>query len=187
MATRSLAAAGELSAGSLVARVEAEPWRLRFVDAAGRDVLTAVGGPSAPLGFRTDAGWVRATRAIETAKTRDQLIAVVETDDAQGRRLAVGVAVDAAGGLAGTIGVGGGPTSDVIALAAAFEARPEERFFGFGERANALDHRGEVVENYVSDGPYQEDERGVAAVLIPKPGFRARDDATYFPVPWLLS
>ena len=187
MATRSLAATAELSAGSLVARVEAEPWRLRFVDAAGRDVLTGVGGPSGAPGFRTDAGWARATRAIETAKTRDRLTAVVETDDAQGRRLAVGVAVDAEGVLAVTIGIVGGPTSDVIALGAAFEARPEERFFGFGERANGLDHRGDVVENYVSDGPYQEDERGVAAVLIPKPGFRARDDATYFPVPWLLS
>jgi alpha-glucosidase len=186
IATRSLAAT-ELSAGSLVARVEADPWRLRFVDAAGRDVLTEAGAPSGPLGFRTDAGWARATRAIETAKTRDHLTAVVETDDARGRRLAVGVALDAEGVLAVTIGVVGASTSDVIALGAAFEARPEERFFGFGERANAVDHRGDVVENYVSDGPYQEDERGVAAVLIPKPGFRPRDDATYFPVPWLLS
>src|SRR5262245_59391099 len=97
MATPSLAATGELSAGSLVARVEAEPWRLRFVDAAGRDVLTAVGGPSVPLGFRTDAGWVRATRAIETAKTRDQLSAVVGTDDAQGARLAVSADVGGGG------------------------------------------------------------------------------------------
>ena len=67
-------------------------------------------------------------------------------------------------------------------------AAPDERFLGFGERSNAVDQRGNVVENYVADGPYQ--RRGVAADRrrSSRPGDSApREDATYYPVPWLLS
>ena len=53
---------------------------------------------------------------------------------------------------------------------------------------NAVDQRGGEVENYVSDGPYQ---RGASAGRSPRSSrrraCRARDDATYFPIPWLLS
>ena len=82
-------------------------------------------------------------------------------------------ATPGAGSGAATIGMG-------------FAGRGDERFFGFGERANAVEQRGETVESYVADGPYQA-EGALVAVLVPPPGFRARDDATYFPVPWLLS
>src|SRR5262245_29072288 len=177
----------EVSAGSLAVRVNADPWRLRFVDPSGRPVLAEAGAPAGPLGFRTDAGWVHATRTLETTRARDRLTAVVETDDPEGRRLAVDIAVDSEGVIAVTMRVAGASLTDVVALGAAFEALPGERFFGFGERANALDQRGNEVESYVSDGPYQEEERPVVGLLVPKPGFRDRDDATYFPVPWLLS
>ena len=43
------------------------------------------------------------------------------------------------------------------------------------------------VENYVADGPYQPDERAFIGAFVPPPGFQPRDDATYFPMPWLLS
>jgi alpha-glucosidase (family GH31 glycosyl hydrolase) len=187
LATPAAAAELALSAGSLGVRVQTDPWRLRFVDAAGRAILTEAGAPAGPLGFRTDAGRVRATRALGTMSARDRLTAVVETDDAQGRSLEVDIGVDAEGVVALTMRVIGGSLADVVALGAGFEALPEERFFGFGERANALDQRGHVVESYVADGPYQEDELPLVALFVPPPGFRPRDDATYFPVPWLLS
>jgi len=69
----------------------------------------------------------------------------------------------------------------------AFPARPGERYLGFGERSNAVDQRGGEVEDYVAEGPYEEDERPVIPSFVPAWGFHPRDDATYFPMPWLLS
>src|SRR5215813_4322511 len=115
-------AEAELSAGSLAVRVDADPWRLRFVDASGRPVLAEAGAPAGPLGFRTDAGWAHATRTLETTSERDRLTAVVETDDPQGRRLAVDIAVDSEGVIAVTMRVVGASLADVVALGAAFDA-----------------------------------------------------------------
>ena len=39
----------------------------------------------------------------------------------------------------------------------------------------------------MAEGPYQPDERPILGAVVPPPGFQPRDDATYFPVPWLLS
>jgi alpha-glucosidase (family GH31 glycosyl hydrolase) len=69
----------------------------------------------------------------------------------------------------------------------AFPARPGERYLGFGERSNAVNQRGNSVEDYVAEGPYEEDERPVIPSFVPAWGFHPRDDATYFPMPWLLS
>ena len=69
-----------------------------------------------------------------------------------------------------------------------FGAGADERYLGFGERSNAVDQRGNVVENYVADGPYQPD--GVAADQPLRPALglpRRATTPTYFPMPWLLS
>jgi alpha-D-xyloside xylohydrolase len=73
------------------------------------------------------------------------------------------------------------------AVSLAFRARAGERFFGFGERSNAVAQRGTTVENYVSDGPFSKDSLPIVKATIPPAGFRPRADATYYPVPWLLS
>jgi alpha-glucosidase (family GH31 glycosyl hydrolase) len=73
------------------------------------------------------------------------------------------------------------------AVRMAFAAAPGERFFGFGSRSNAVDQRGHEVENYVADGPYREEDRNYTRASVPPWATRDRDDATYFPVPWLLS
>src|SRR5690349_9991963 len=72
-------------------------------------------------------------------------------------------------------------------LRIAFPAHPGERYLGFGERSNAVNQRGNEVEDYVAEGPYEKDERGVIPSFVPAWGFHPRDDATYFPLPWLLS
>ena len=86
-------------------------------------------------------------------------------------------------------------------LGVGFVAEPE-RFVGFGARSNAVDQSGArepkfpqpdfdykgAVENYVSDGPYYNAvEYGLMGELLPPSGTRFRPDATYFPIPWLLS
>ena len=88
----------------------------------------------------------------------------------------------------------------VQALGIGFVAEQEERFVGFGERSNAVDQNGArgtqlgppeyggALEHYVSDGPYYDSaEWGVMGDLLPEWGTRFRPDATYFPIPWLLS
>ncbi len=69
----------------------------------------------------------------------------------------------------------------------AFAATDGERFVGFGERGNAVNQAGNVLENYVAEGPYQDSEYALINLLVPPVGVRWRPDTTYFPIPWLLS
>jgi alpha-glucosidase (family GH31 glycosyl hydrolase) len=68
-----------------------------------------------------------------------------------------------------------------------FQAHPDERFYGFGERSHRCQLRGEEVEHYIGEGPYQPEEYDLVRVIVPPWGIRERLDATYYPVPWLLS
>jgi alpha-D-xyloside xylohydrolase len=111
------------------------------------------------LDYRTAAGtWVPATRAMVRLRREAPGVTVLSTS--------------AAG---------------ATAFRANFAAGPGERYLGFGERSNAVDQRGNEVENYVAEGPFEEDERGAVPLFVPAWGFHPRDDATYFPMPWLLS
>ena len=190
LATAGSAAVAGVDAGALRVRVTRDPWQITFTDRRGAAVLTesadTTPGPAGTLGFRTASGWVHATRAAAVRNAGRALVATLETTDERGRRLEVRIKPAGHGVVSLAMRIAGGPLDDVQALGVGFEARPGERFFGFGERANALEHRGDVVENYVSDGPYQP-RSARSRRAGSQPGFRARDDATYFPVPWLLS
>jgi alpha-glucosidase (family GH31 glycosyl hydrolase) len=72
-------------------------------------------------------------------------------------------------------------------IRAVFERAAGERFWGFGERSNALEHSGSIVEHWVGEGPYQLGEYSLVEAITPRWAIRRRRDATYFPVPWLLS
>ena len=79
---------------------------------------------------------------------------------------------------------GGDPVDGV---SVGFESDRGERFVGFGERSNAVDQRGNEVEHYVAEGPYVSEDYDIIGAVVPEPGLRERPDATYFPMPWLLS
>jgi hypothetical protein len=66
-------------------------------------------------------------------------------------------------------------------------ARPGERFLGFGERSDAVVRDEGEVQHRVTEGPYQPVEDPFLAAFVPAPGYNTRTDATYFPVPWLIS
>jgi alpha-glucosidase (family GH31 glycosyl hydrolase) len=184
--------AGErgVDAGKLRAEVQQDPWNLTFVDNRGRSVLAEAPGTGTgeigTLGFRTDAGWFRATRVISDSRKGGAYMAVLETSD-PGRRLELRLSPDGGGAIALDAAVAGSGLSEVTATGISFEARRGERYLGFGERSNAVDQRGNVVENYVSDGPWTPQQYPIGQTFTPEWGFRARDDATYFPMPWLLS
>src|SRR3954454_22885632 len=125
------------------------------------------------IGYRTATGEQRATRQAgpTTFATSD------------GRTLEVRAARDADGVVALAIA----PPPDALATSVTFAARRGERYLGFGERSNALDQRGRNVEVFVGEGPYQPEERAPIAAFVPPWGYHPRDDATYFPMPWVLS
>ena len=114
-------------------------------------------------------------------------VAELATNDPAGRRISLRLRPTAEGviGLDAEV-VGVGPPVEAFGIG--FGARADERYLGFGERSQAVDQRGNVVENYVADGPYQPDEWRPDRQPSSRPGASARaTDATYYPVPWLLS
>jgi alpha-glucosidase (family GH31 glycosyl hydrolase) len=187
--------AGErgVDAGKLRAEVQRDPWSLTFVDKRGRNVLAEAPGTGTgeigALGFRTDDGWFRATRVLSDANldSGDTYIADLETTDPAGRTISAIFDASQGGAIRFAADVRGPALDDVTATGISFRAKGNERYLGFGERSNAVDQRGNVVENYVSDGPWQPDQYAIGEALLPEWGFRPRDDATYYPIPWLLS
>ena len=179
--------AAPAAAAELRARTTAQPWSLQFVDGRQNAVLAEAPGtgrgPSGRLGFATRAGWFHATRVV--GRRSGQLL--LATTDPAGRGLRVRLRPAGDGVVALRAVVTGPRLAEVRRVGLAFRARPGERYLGFGERSNAVDQRGNEVQNYVAEGPFEADERTLIPSFVPPWGFRPRPDATYFPMPWLLS
>jgi len=177
-------------ARSLRATITADPWHVRFDGPAAQATLEAAAGttagPVGALGFRTTSGWMRATRVTAQRRDGTTWIGTLATTDPGGRTLEVRLA-SAGTGLVRLHATVVGDTAGVQSIGGSFVAPTGERHLGFGERANAVDQRGGEVENYVADGPYQPVEDPFISAFVPGPGYRPRADATYFPIPWLLS
>jgi alpha-glucosidase len=203
-----------VDAGALKLRIEESPWRMVFFDADGNPILSEHDGTSpAPTGTLAvhlgppregkglpalpqltagepatppvrDTGWVHATALLEARYQGQTWVAQVATTDA-----ALTLEVRARAQADGVIAISVTPSSrgGVEALGVAFAASPDERFAGFGERSNAVDQSGNALEHYVGEGPYIDEEYPFVLPVIPPWGIRWRRDATYFPMPWLLS
>ncbi len=206
--------AAVVDAGSLRLEIVESPWRMKFRDAAGEEILAEYDhGGDAPVGrigvfpgapaqgsggivslpplelgepatpAHRDSGWIRATDLVSSKNDGGEWVGTIATDDPdwtiEVRAAAVGDGVIAVSAR----GVGFGAQ----AMSIAFGAGAEERFVGFGERSNAVNQFGQVLENYVAEGPYQDSEYPLINEVIPPQGVRWRRDASYFPIPWLLS
>ena len=165
------AATETVDAGALRATVETDPWRLTIGELR----------EAQPLGYRTAGGYSRATRATELRRDGDTLTATVETTGGGTMTVRIRPAGD------GVIAVEATPGAVPAAVGIGFDAPPGERFFGFGSRSDAVDHRGREVENYVTDGPTRPEDRNYPRAVVPPWAHGERDDSTYYPVPWLLS
>ncbi|MEA2467212.1 MAG: hypothetical protein QOJ57_1338, partial [Thermoleophilaceae bacterium] len=188
LAVPAAAAADERSveAGPLAAKLTTDPWHLEFSDAAGRPVLAEASGSgpalAGTLAYTTGGGvWFHATRVVTEQNGPGAYEADLATTNPLGQ-IHVRLARDADGVIALTATAPGASQTGI-----SFDAAAKERYLGFGERSNAVDQRGQTIENYVAEGPYQQAERPAIAAFVPTPGFHPRDDATYFPIPWLLS
>ena len=176
-----------MRSGPLAAVVTEDPWNVRFVQ-PGVELAEHPGlgsGPTGTLGFRTSEGWSHATRV--TAQRADGAaleLDLATTDASRGLRVRLEPVAE------GVVRLGAEVTGDAAGVTHAgigFAAVDGERYLGFGERSNAVDQRGANVENYVAEGPYEEDERVLITPFVSPASFRPRADATYFPMPWLLS
>ena len=184
------AATRSVVSGPLRATISTSPWHVAFEQSGGGGALRELAGggtgPSGALGFSAGGVW-RHARAV-TSERRDGGAYEADlstTDPLRGLRVRIEPAGH--GVVRVSARVIGAATGDVDHLGIAFALPAGERQLGFGERSNAVDQRGNAVESYVSDGPYQQEERPFIAGFVPPPGYHPRDDATYFPIPWLLS
>jgi alpha-glucosidase (family GH31 glycosyl hydrolase) len=203
-----------LDSGALKLRVTESPWRMTFFDATGNPILSEYDGndpgPTGAIGLHLgppregtgeaalpqlaagesgipatrDTGWVRATELIEESFEGQVWVGKVATTDAD-TTIEVRARPEADGIIA--ISVTPSSTDEVTALGVAFEAQADERFTGFGERSNAVDQGGGVLEHYVGEGPYAAEDYDPVLEVLPPWGVRNRLDATYYPIPWLLS
>ncbi len=184
------ASSATVTSGSVSAQVDTTPWRFTL-RREGKALLRQAGsrgsGATGALGFRSRGRWWRATNVLSSNTRSAVFTALVATTDPAGRRLDVRLEPDGRGAVRLRAAVVGGPVADVDAVGIAFAAPAGERHLGFGERSNAVDQRGRTIENYVGEGPYEAGDYPIVASSIPPWGIRRRTDASYFPMPWLLS
>ncbi len=143
-------------------------------------------GPGGRIAYLA-GGWHHATGILSEKFVGDEHLVVLDTDDPSGRRIALTIGPAGGGVQSLAAEVEGQGPNPVERIGIGFDATGSERMLGFGERSDHVDQRGRVVENYVGEGPYQESEYAVISNTVPPWGFRERSDATYFPMPWLLS
>ncbi|HEX6492363.1 MAG TPA: TIM-barrel domain-containing protein, partial [Candidatus Dormibacteraeota bacterium] len=174
---------------ALVLSIGTDPWRLSFgvVDQAAPAAFvceprSATGPSRVEVADPPAADRYRVTRARDERRTSDGYSAVLETDHPDGLTGRVDVRVGGVGTVAVTVAVDG-----AAAVSQAFVAQDGERFLGFGERSHAVSLDRGVIENYVGEGPYQPHEYPFLTDTVPAWGIRNRPDATYFPLPWVLS
>jgi alpha-glucosidase len=185
------ASAAGIRSGPLTVKTTGSPWHLSFLqpgDGINLSERRLTGrGPSGSLGFRAGGAWKHATRVRSSSRSGNVFRARVATSDSGGRALAVSIRPDGEGAIKVTGRVVGGSLADVEAVGIGFAAVSGERYLGFGERSNSVDQRGNTVENYVGEGPYLRGEAPLISAIVPPWSLHDRADATYFPMPWLLS
>lgn len=178
-----------VSSGPARVLVGAKQWSFAFRDARQQPVLSeragAGPGPVGRLGFELNGQWKHAT-VVRKSWMRGEVRHLRVATTARRRDLKVMIAPASHGSVRLTASIVG-PVQGVEAIGMSFKAPGGERYLGFGERSNAVDQRGKVVENWAGEGPYESAEYPLIRNFVPEWGLRDREDATYFPMPWLLS
>jgi alpha-glucosidase (family GH31 glycosyl hydrolase) len=144
-------------------------------------------GPGGRVGFLAAGSWHHATALLRARRVDGGRRVVLASDDPADRRIVVTIEPRSGGVQDLAIEVTGPGGDRVEAVGIGFRATGPERMLGFGERSDHVDQRGNVVESYVGEGPYQAGEYPLISATVPPWGIRQRSDATYFPMPWLLS
>ena len=170
------AATLEVRSGALTAVATDDPWSLVFTQAGGERLEGERG-----LGVRDSLGSRRVLRASSLARDGEAVVADLELDGGGTMRVRIAPAGE------GTIRLEALAPAQSQSTWALFASPQGERFYGFGERSDAVERGGLETESYVADGPVRPEDRSYVKASVPPWADRERDDATYYPVPWLLS
>jgi alpha-glucosidase len=175
--------------GSLELEVADDPWGLSFgvVEQAGPTGFLCEprwhgGAVRSEQADPPTADWHVITRARTAERGGGRYAAVLDTDHPEGRTARADIRPGADGVISVVITVPG-----AAVVGQSFVAADGERFLGFGERSHAVSLDRAVIENYVGEGPYQQHEYPFLDGIVPPWAVRNRPDATYFPLPWVLS
>jgi alpha-glucosidase (family GH31 glycosyl hydrolase) len=165
--------------------IAAGPARATLTDAGGLMFTQRRGSgltQAGPFRVRRASGrWARAERLTGLRRGGGAILAAYELENGGG--LQVRLSPSGSGVFALTVAAPA--QSDAVGVSFAHESG--EALLGGGERSDAVDRRGRETENYVADGPFRREDRVYVRTLTPPWAERDRDDATYYPVPWLLS
>jgi len=191
-----------LGAGTPGVSVSLDPFQIRVVDGKGGEVLRtlpqgdadAYGGPGATRDEGVDnvkviPGWdafVPDERPwthprVGRLLTRTDSAASFALDDAQGQ-LVIDIGVDGPKVTITTAARAGSPAWNKTTLA--FALRPDEHFFGLGERFASVDHRGLSMYSWAEEGALGGGEGVRRDDTNPYPN---GPSMTYFPVPFFMS
>ncbi|MDQ2700901.1 MAG: hypothetical protein M3Y23_06190, partial [Actinomycetota bacterium] len=136
-------------------------------------------------GFMTGGRWYHATRVLDGPAGNHVVTGWnLATNDPAGRTISLAVYRNRPDSTRVRVEVRGGPV-DMTGIG--FRNGGRERMLGFGERSDHVDQRGNVVENFVGEGPYLEADYPLISGSVPAWGRHQRSDASYFPMPWMLS
>ena len=171
--------------------VSYDPWGLSVVPGVSLDApgyrLGLPWDGKAVRNFHGDPPWTgwRWPKSIQDEQVREDSYSVSLNEDAsshEGTSLLITVRLVDEGTISVEVkGPGAGAVTQCL------EAKSGERFLGFGERSQTHCLKKGVIENYVGEGPFQPHEYQFLTDTVPPWGVRERQDATYFPMPWVLS
>src|SRR5262249_25575130 len=142
------ARAETIRSGSLRVDVGTAPFSLTFVADDGPVLSSALAADaSAPsaLSVRTQAGWIHAATVSSVTRKGRGLQMMLQTSDPGGGTFALSVTPAGEGTIEVEATPGG--ATEVLGIGAAWATTPDERFYGLGERADAVQHRGARVES----------------------------------------
>lgn len=159
---------------------------IQFTRDVGLDESKATGNrPGGRVGFLSGGVWYHATRLADTVALPDP--SILNTNDPAGRQIRIEVRDIGNETMRLSAEVLGSGPEPVDSIGIGFGLKDGERLLGFGERSDHVNQRGNEVESYVGEGPYQETDYPIIKNTVPSWGVRERSDATYFPMPWFIS
>ncbi|WP_146653800.1 TIM-barrel domain-containing protein [Labilithrix luteola] len=188
-------------------RVDLSPFVIRVIDGEGKEILTTLpggdgdpyGGPGATRDMGSENvmplpgwdGWIaderpwrRPSSAVTVAQSDRG--ATFELDAGDGNAIVVDVLLDGAKVHLKTTARFADPASPEVwnKTSIAFALRPDEHFFGLGERFASVDHRGLSLYSWAEEGGLGQGEDQPRGPQNPSPN---GPSMTYFPVPFFLS
>ena len=191
-----------LTGGPASVSVRLDPFEIRILDAKGAEVLrTLTGGATDPYGApgatRDDGidnvkvipGWDGFVSDEKPWSHASDAKLLSRTDSSASFQLSAGAgSIDIDVTLAGakvtiaTVVHAGDPSWNKTTLA--FALRPDEHFFGLGERFASVDHRGLSMYSWAEEGSLGGGEGTPRSDTNPYPN---GPSMTYFPVPFFMS